>query len=202
MATDNINQVEKLYVAYFSRPADPAGLQFWTGQLATNPAALQNISAAFAASAEYKAAYANMDNATIVSTVYTHLFGRPAEAAGVNFWADKLNTHTITIDNVVTAIAAGAQSTDLFAYDAKVAVATTFTAHLDTALEQRAYAGAHSLQLAIDFIATVKDLQTAAAGSDPGTIDGVISHIVADSGLTGVGYAGIVGTPDMPPPHF
>jgi hypothetical protein len=196
---DNINTVEQMYVAYFSRPADPAGLAFWSGKLAVNPNATQDISAAFSTSAEYKATYAGLDNAGIVSTVYMHLFGRAAETAGVNFWADKLNTHAITIDNVVTQIAAGAQSTDLFAYDAKVAVATAFSAHVDTAVEQQAYSGATANKLAIDFIATVKDLASAAAASDPGTIDSVISNIVAHSS-TGLGPANIVGVPDVPPP--
>jgi hypothetical protein len=199
---DYTNQVEKLYVAYFSRPADPAGLTYWNSYLQTHPNGVQDISAQFSTSAEYKAAYANQTNAQIVSTVYTHLFGRAAETAGVNFWADKLNSHTITIDNVVTQIAAGAQGTDQFAYDAKVAVATAFTARVDLDIEMRAYSGAHANQIAIDFIATVKDLQSAAAGSDPGTIDAVINHIVTDSGLTGLGQPGIVGVPDMPAPHF
>lgn len=198
---DNINAVEKLYVAYFSRPADPAGLAFWTGQLQTNPNALQEMSAQFSTSAEYKAAYAGMTNAQIVSTVYQHLFGRPAEQAGVDWWAQKLDAHTITIDNVVTQIAAGAQTTDLFAYNAKVAVATTFTARLDTDVEKQAYSGDAANKLAIDFIATVKDLQSAANASDPGTIDSVISNIVHAAGL-GMDGAQLVGVHDVPPPVF
>jgi hypothetical protein len=198
---DYNTEVQKLYVAYFSRPADPAGLTFWADQLANNPAGYQNLSAAFSTSAEYKAAYGNMSNAQVVSAVYQHLFGRAAEQAGVDWWAQKLDSHTITIDNVVTQIAAGAQGSDLFAYDAKVAVSSTFTAHLDTSVEQKAYSGAHANQIAIDFIATVKDLASAAAGNDPGNIDSVISHIVTDSGLSGLGTPGIVGVPDVPPPH-
>lgn len=185
---DNTNAVEKLYIAYFSRPADPAGLAFWSNTLATNPNGYQVISANFASSAEYKATYAGMSNAQIVSTVYQHLFGRAAEQAGVDWWAQKLDSHTITIDNVVTQIAAGAQGTDLFAYNAKVSVATTFTAHVDTQAEINAYQGAAANQIAINFIATVKDLASAAAASDPGTIDGVIAQIVG-GGTTGADFA-------------
>ncbi|HEX8787691.1 MAG TPA: DUF4214 domain-containing protein, partial [Telluria sp.] len=64
MATDVNTEVEQLYVAYFSRPADPAGLTYWANVLGTNPNGYQTISAAFAGSAEYQAAYAGMDNAT------------------------------------------------------------------------------------------------------------------------------------------
>jgi hypothetical protein len=198
---DNTNAVEKLYVAYFSRPADPAGLAFWNNELNTNPNALQLISANFAGSAEYKAAYAGMSNAQVVSAVYQHLFGRAAEQAGVDFWAQKLDAKAITIDNVVTQIAAGAQTTDLFAYNAKVAVATTYTAHIDTAAEQAAYSGAAANNVAINYIAAVKDLASAAAASDPGQIDASIAAMVAAHG-SGLGDAGIIGVPDMPPPSF
>jgi hypothetical protein len=178
MATDTTTQVEQLYVAYFSRPADPAGLSYWANILATDPVGYQKISSAFSASQEYKDAYAGMDNNAVVSAVYTHLFGRPAESAGVSYWADLLNQHKITIDNVVTQIAAGAQTTDLFAYNAKVAVASSFTAHIDTSAEMTAYSGNAANKIAIDYLAGVKDLQSAAAGMDPGNIDATIATIV------------------------
>ena len=178
MATDVKTQVEQLYVAYFSRPADTAGLSFWSNVLATNPNGYQVISANFAASAEYKSMYANMDNNAVVSAVYQHLFGRPAEASGVSFWADKLNTHVISVDNMVTQIAAGAQGTDLYAYTAKVAVAGAFTARVDTADEKTAYSGTAANKIAVDYIASVKDIGTAAAGMDPGNIDMTIAKIV------------------------
>jgi len=175
--------VQQLYVAYFSRPADVAGLAYWTGVLNTNPAGVQQASAAFAASAEYKAAYSQSTNAGVVAAVYQNLFGRTAETAGVNYWTDLLDRHLITIDNVVTQIAAGAQGNDKIAYEGKTGVSVTFTQHLDQSFEATAYAtGADANQLAINFIATIKDPLTAANAADPSTIDGVISHIVADAG--------------------
>jgi hypothetical protein len=199
MMADQTTLVEQLYVAYFSRPADTAGLAYWNGVLNTNPDGLQAISQAFSASAEYKAMYSQSTNAEIVNQVYLNLFGRPAEQAGIDFWADKLNTHVITVDNVVTQIAAGALDTDKFAYDAKVAVSTTFTAHLDQPFEVAAYSGAHSNQLAANFIATVKDLASAANASDPSAIDGVINQIVTDAGTAPTPAAPIelVGTAPM-----
>ena len=175
---DTNTQVEQLYVAYFSRPADPAGLSYWANILATDPNGYQKISSAFSSSQEYKDTYANMDNSAVVSAVYSHLFGRPAESAGVSYWADLLNQHKITMDNVVTQIAAGAQGTDLYAYTAKVAVAGAFTARVDTADEKTAYSGTAANKIAVDYIASVKDIGTAAAGMDPGNIDMTIAKIV------------------------
>jgi hypothetical protein len=178
MATDYINEVQKLYVAYFSRPADPAGLAFWADQLQNNPNGYQNISAAFSTSAEYRAAYAGMDNRAVVTEVYDNLFGRAAEPAGVDYWANALNNNTITIDNVVTQIASGAQGNDRVVYNGKVAVSTAFTDRLDTAQERAAYSGATANNIAIEYIDKVDSLQTAAQQMDPGQIDAAIARIV------------------------
>lgn len=196
---DYTNDVQKLYVAYFSRPADPAGLTFWANQLQNNPNGYQTMSAAFASSAEYRATYANMTSAQVVSTVYQHLFGRPAEQSGIDWWAAKLDSHTISIDNAVTQIAAGAQGSDLFAYNAKVAVSAAFTARIDTDAEKLAYTGDAANHIAEQFLATVKDLESAAVARDPGRIDAVISSIV-DGTTGGLGEPGIIGLPNVPPP--
>jgi hypothetical protein len=200
---DTTTEIQKLYVAYFSRPADAGGLAFWTTQMQTNANFYQTISAAFASSDEYKAAYAGMDNTQVVQTVYQHLFGRVGEATGVAFWVDKLDRHIITIDNVVAQIGAGAQNEDLFTYNAKAAVAVAFTQHLDTDVEAKAYGNAAAQKLAIDYLAQVHDLQSAATARDPGNIDLTISQMVNAAGLSGFDGAQVVGVPDVPPPsHF
>jgi hypothetical protein len=199
---DTNTEIQKLYVAYFSRPADPSGLAFWTTQMQTNPNFYQNISAAFSTSDEYKAAYAGMNNTQVVQTVYQHLFGRAGEDTGVSFWVDKLDRHIITIDNVVTQIAAGAQTTDLFAYNAKAAVAVAFTAHIDTDVEAKAYTSDAAAKVAIDYLAHVTNLESAATARDPGNIDVTISQMVNAAGLTGFDGAHVVGVADVPPPSF
>jgi hypothetical protein len=182
-------------VAYFSRPADVAGLAYWNNVLSTNTAGYQVISANFASSNEYKATYAGLDNAGIVSAVYQHLFGRTAEAAGVQYWSNMLNQKVITIDDVVTQIAAGAQGTDKVAYDGKVAVAAVFTEHLDLATEQQAYA-TPGTKVASDYIASIKDLMTAAMARDPGNIDLTIEKMVSAAATGTDGHAQLVGVAD------
>lgn len=190
MATDYINEVQKLYIAYFSRPADPAGLTFWADQLATNPNGYQNISANFSTSAEYRAMYGSMDNRAVVAEVYENLFGRVAEAAGVDFWANALNSGAMTIDNVVTQIASGSQGTDRTIYNGKVAVATAFTNRIDTDVEKVAYSGDAANKIAFDYVAGVKSLETAAMHMDPGQIDAAIARIVGTP--SGVGFDDIM----------
>ena len=202
MATAIQTELQQLYVAYFSRPADVSGLAYWTNFLSTHPDGYQVISQNFAASAEYKAMFAGQDNRAVVNTVYEHLFGRPAETAGLDYWTKMLDNKVITIDNVVTQIAAGAQSTDKIAYDGKVAVAAVFTDHLDLASEQAAYAKPAGMKVASDYIASIKDLLTAATARDPGNIDITIDKMVS-AAATGVDdHAQLVGVADAGQPMF
>ncbi|SFD85072.1 DUF4214 domain-containing protein [Massilia yuzhufengensis] len=185
MATDYVNEVQKLYVAYFSRPADPGGLTFWANRLQTNPNGYQNIALAFSSSAEYQATYGNMDNRAVVAEVYENLFGRVGEAAGIDYWTNAWNNGSINIGNVVTGIAAGAQNNDRIAYNAKVGVSTLFTNRIDTNAEIAAYQGVKT-QIAVDYIAKVNSFATGATYSDLGLIDAEVARIVGTP--TGISY--------------
>ncbi|WP_374360761.1 beta strand repeat-containing protein [Pseudoduganella danionis] len=168
--------IQQLYVAYFGRPADAGGLAFWEGKVAAANGSTAAISAAFAASAEYTTAYAGKSAVETVNQVYVNLFGHDADPSGLLFWANALQNKLITIDNVVTAIATGAQGTDKVAYDSKVAAATAFTAALDTTAEILGYSTA-AIPAAKAFIATVTDeatLETAVAA-----IDTTVATVVA-----------------------
>ena len=174
------SQVQQLYVAYFNRPADTAGLNYWTSVVTAAGGSTTAVSAAFSQSAEYRAAYAGLSSTLIVDTVYQNLFGRHAEAGGLQYWALLLDQGAITVSNVVTAVAAGAQGTDATAYNNKTLAAVDFTRGLDTGDEIRGYDGtgpngAAVLALAKAYITGVTDdasLATARTGLDA-TITGI-----------------------------
>lgn len=179
MATTYYENIQKLYVAYFNRPADTAGLAYWEGVVEAAKGDTAAVSAAFAADTEYKAAYKDLSNADIVNKVYQNLFGRPAEAAGRDYWANLLDKKTITIDAVVTAIATGAQGSDLTAYNNKVKAATAFTAALDTEAEQKGYTGDAANAIAKTFISGVTTDASLAAAIAPATLGATVAKSVA-----------------------
>ncbi|MGZ3182197.1 MAG: DUF4214 domain-containing protein [Telluria sp.] len=170
--------IQKLYVAYFSRPADPAGLAYWETVVEAAKGDTSAVSAAFAASAEYKATYAGMDSYHVVDTVYMNLFGRHAEPAGLQYWGQLLLTGAITIDKVVTQVAGGAQGSDATAYADKVTAATAFTNALDTSTEILSYSGSVANGLAKTFIAGVTDDASLATATAQAALDATISGIV------------------------
>lgn len=179
MATTYYTDIQKLYVAYFNRPADVAGLAYWETVVEANKGSTALVSAAFAASAEYKANYAGQTNEQIVNTVYTNLFSHAADAPGQAYWANLLNNKQITIDNVVSQIAAGALTTDLTAYNNKVTAAAAFTAALDLPAEQAGYANPLAIPAARTFLSGVTDNASLAAAIAPATLNASVAAVVA-----------------------
>jgi hypothetical protein len=177
MATTYYTDIQKLYVAYFNRPADVAGQAYWETVVEAAKGDTTAVSAAFAAEAEYNTVFAGMSNAQIVDKVYMNLFGRPAEAAGKAYWADLLDKKAITIDKVVTEIAHGAQGTDGTAYANKVTAAAAFTTALDLPAEQAGY-NAASISLAKDFISSVTTDASLTAAIAPAALNATVAKLV------------------------
>ena len=172
-------QVQELYVSYFSRAAEPAGHDYWTALLDGDPnnANLQLLGGNFAKSTEYLEEYSQATNELKVTKVYENLFGRVAEAEGVKYWADLMNAGTITISNVVKDIAGGAQGSDKFAFDAKVDVAQAITAAIDTPAEIQAYQGLNANAAVTSYIAAVKDVASFNSAIAPASINALISGL-------------------------
>ena len=183
--------VQQLYVAYFGRPADPAGLEYWVNTLDSG-ATLADISRSFAAAEEYRDNYSHMDSRTVVTKIYDHLFGREAEAAGVDYWASLMDRGVIAIDDAVREIAEAAVGTDAVAFNGKAAAATVFTLRLDTPNEVAAYSRDAGLELAMEFLATVKDAKTTLDATDPVVVDAWIARIVGADG-TAIDDVGLIG---------
>jgi hypothetical protein len=179
MATTYNNDIQKLYVAYFNRPADKAGLDYYETIVEKANGSTAAISAEFAKSAEYKAAYANMTNSDIVNAVYQNLFGRPADDAGKKYYADLLDAKKLTIDVVVTEVARGAQGTDAVAYGNKVTAAAAFTTALDLPAEQTGYSGDAANKVAKAFLATVTDNLSLQAATGPTALNTSVAAAVS-----------------------
>lgn len=197
-------QVQDLYVAYFSRAADRGGFDHWTSLLDGNTAnpMLQTISGGFAASAEYKAEYSQATNAEKVNAVYQNLFGRDAEATGRDFWVRALDSGAMTIDNFVTTIARGAQGSDLYAYRAKVDVASAITAAIDTPAEVQAYAKASALAAVTAYIAQVKDPASFNAAINATSINNLVAgfsgqQAAPEMGADSIALVGVAGFEPM-----
>ena len=106
--------IQKLYIAYFNRPADTAGLAFWQAR-ADAAGSVEAVADQFSNSDEYTGLFNGASNFDIVNTLYINLFGRAAEDAGLKYWAGKLSSGELTVGTVAYTIANSAQGSDLIA---------------------------------------------------------------------------------------
>ena len=104
--------IHQMYIAYYQRPADPAGLIYWQDQLNANgggEAGWNAVAAAFANAAESSALYGNQTLGQKISAIYLAAFERAASADEVAYWeASGFNAAQIGF-----AIVNGAQNDDL-----------------------------------------------------------------------------------------
>ena len=178
MAT-TATEIQALYVAYFNRPADVLGLQFWLDRANASPNGADAVANEFSNSDEYRDLYADKTSAEIVDAIYMNLFGRHAEAAGLVYWANKLNAGELNIGNVARIISTSAQNEDLVAIEAKVDAASQFTASLTEASEILGYSGDAANAIAKTWLAGVKDADTLAAATTEAALDAVSAAAVA-----------------------
>jgi hypothetical protein len=177
--TINTSAIQQLYIAYFNRPADRAGLAFWETQVANNGDSTVAVSAAFSESAEYKAAFEGMDSDHIVAQIYLNLFGRPAEMSGLKYWSDKLSAGDLNISNVVTEIGKGAVGSDLTAYTNKTTAAVHYSDAMDTVPEILSYSNPAAGSVAKAYISGVTDDASLATAIAPTALDATIAKMVA-----------------------
>lgn len=154
----NTDAVQRLYVAYFNRPADPAGLVYWEGGLpgttVATQAELTAIARGFSGSIEYAALYSGQTNAQVVNSLYVNLFGRPAEAAGLAHWSARIADGSDTFASIALQLTYSAQGSDATAIANKLTAATAFTNALDTTTEIASYFGLAAAAVARTWLAT------------------------------------------------
>ena len=156
--------VQELYVAYFGRPADPAGLVNFENALAAANApqdvaglaqayssnkAVQSLIDSFGTSSESQTLYGSGSTQDFVTAVFNNVLGRAPLAAGLSYWAGAIDSGSLSRGDAALAIMAGALANnsaqgqaDTQLIDNRVSVAGTFTAQVSSQDALAAYRGA------------------------------------------------------------
>ncbi len=155
--------VQELYVAYFGRPADPAGLANFENELAaanaptdilglaqayaTNPRVTALINS-FETSPESIALYGNGSTTAFVTSIFQNVLGRTPAASGLSFWVDAINGGSLTQGDAALAIMAGAEKNttaqgvlDAQLINNRLAVADYFTSQVSAQNIVSSYSG-------------------------------------------------------------
>ena len=135
MATAYTDQVQKVYIAYYGRAADPVGLAYWAAKVETD--GLDGIMASFGASAEATTLYGSLTNTAKVNALYQQSFGRDADFAGLMYYAGQLTAGTMTAATIAQNIFDGASGADATILANKLVVAKAYTCLLYTSPSPR-----------------------------------------------------------------
>ena len=133
-AATHFQTVQKIYIAFYQRPADPAGLKYWADRIDVAGGDASAVVAAFANSPEAVALYGTIDATTIgsvVDKIYMALFNKAPDAAGKQFYVDGFNAGTFTPGTIALNVLNGAMGDDAVAVNNKVQVANSFTQQVD-----------------------------------------------------------------------
>jgi hypothetical protein len=150
LSVDYTNIVQKLYVGYYQRPADPEGM-LWIKALADVDSNhdgdftgenIIDVLAQFAFSNEARALYngdiTNDNIETVVNSIYMGLFNRQAEGGengGLTLYVNAFKTGGETTATILWHVLNGAQNEDMLSVNNKVAAANLFTRTVDPDLD-------------------------------------------------------------------
>ena len=210
-----IADVQKAYVAFYQRPADPAGLAYWSQQLEAAKGNLQQMIDPLANSPEAARLYFpsstagqslySLVNATtisdVVTQIYQNLLGRAPDAAGLQYYVDGFKAATFTPGTIALAVINGVQNSDLSTMNAKLAVAQTFSEAVDgraatdaqfgTGTLAATYAGDPDALAARGYLQT----QTSTAQDTAANVAKFVRHFIAEATDPIVTKAAIAGGP-------
>ncbi len=138
MSTLTTTQLQQQYIAYFGRPGDPAGIKYWSTSGLTEKQFAEKIHA----QDEYKnTTISTKSTEEQVNTLYSNLFGRQADAAGLIYWTAEIEAgrkalSSLALDLIWSASNPTSSNTtqgtaDALALTNKVAAAQAFTTDVE-----------------------------------------------------------------------
>ncbi|CAM3442980.1 DUF4214 domain-containing protein [Halomonas lysinitropha] len=140
MATqESLDLVQKLYVAYYGRPSDSEGQEYWATRI--DEEGVDAVINEFGTSPEFEARFGNFTPDQLITNLYNQLFGRQPEEAGKEYWLGVLRSGEKGLAEIALTIANAAQNEDALALSNKLEVAQNFTDALDEPNELQAYSG-------------------------------------------------------------
>jgi len=137
------NYTQNAYIAFFNRPADVPGMDYWVSY----PGNMQDLLTEFSQSAEYLSDYAGLSNQEVITKVYKNLFGRAPDTEGLTYWTTQMNAGHVSIANAAYAIMGGARNEDAQIIANKARATNIFTKALNSPQKVEAYNNAGPMGL-------------------------------------------------------
>ena len=148
--------VQKIYIAYYQRPADPEGLLYWSQRLDEVNGDLKEIIDAFANSPEAQTLYGGKSIEQILTEIYQAAFNRNPDPEGLKFYTEKIIHGEYSLTDVMLRVLDGAAGDDAIILQKKIEAAQMFTESIDPDLDGKnftvSYAGDRDAQAAREWL--------------------------------------------------
>ncbi len=162
-AAEYATVVQQLYVSYFGRPADPAGLANFEAALQSagaptditslaqaysSNAAIKSLIDSFGTSSESQSLYGSGTTTAFVTAVFQNVLSRTPASSGLSFWVDAIDGGSLSQGDAALAIMSGALTNnttqgqqDALLINNRLTVAAYFTAQVSAQNATSSYSG-------------------------------------------------------------
>ena len=153
--------VQKAYVAYYGRPADPGGLAYWADRMEKEGGSLTSIIVAFGNSEEFNRRYGGLTHTELVTKIYLQTLNRDPDPDGLKYYVDELLAGRRTLQSITLDVLNGATTEpDSAVVARKLDVASYFTAKVSGGCD---YGGEET---GFSTLAGVKNIESVTAAKD------------------------------------
>ena len=94
----NAGDLYLFFSGLFGRVPDTNGFRYWAQAAAMQALSEDDVARIFTASAEYSNIYAGLSDKDFASALYSHVFGRNADVAGLAYWTQALSHGTTRLE--------------------------------------------------------------------------------------------------------
>jgi|GEM_PF-1538244 len=101
-------RVLDVYIAYYGRPADVGGFQWWTKELERSNGNIWPLIDAFANEPENKRRFGNKNQRDMVNGLYRQMFARDADGPGLDWYINWLKKEENTVASIAITVLDGA----------------------------------------------------------------------------------------------
>ena len=102
--------VQRAYVAYYGRAADPAGLNYWAARMDSEGQSLAAIIGAFGNSQEFNGRYGGLTSSALVTKIYQQALARDPDPAGLAYYVGELAAGRKTLQSITLDVLGGAST--------------------------------------------------------------------------------------------
>tara|TARA_Y100001968_G_C19390382_1_gene735223 strand:+ start:85 stop:975 length:891 start_codon:yes stop_codon:yes gene_type:complete len=96
MANATSSQLQQLYIAYFARPGDPTGLDYWLEKRTSTKAFAANMYL----QQEFISVNGSLSIQEQINNIYLNLFFRDADEKGLNYWTQQIQTRKLVLASI------------------------------------------------------------------------------------------------------